>query len=52
MSTNIHPTALVSSKAKLGHNVVVGPGAVIEDRVVIGDGEASGVDISGGVVVG
>ncbi len=33
----IHPTAVISSQAELGENVVVGPYAVIEDDVVIGD---------------
>ena len=35
--SEIHPTALVSSKAKLGNNVKVGPFAVIEDDVEIGN---------------
>jgi UDP-N-acetylglucosamine acyltransferase len=35
--TNIHPTALVSSRAILGNGVEVGPFAIIEDDVVIGD---------------
>jgi len=34
---NIHPTALVNPKAKLGENIVVGPFAVIEDDVEIGN---------------
>lgn len=38
MSTTIDPRASVSSKAQLGANVTVGPFAVIEDDVVIGDG--------------
>ncbi len=33
----IHPTALVSPKAKLGKNIQVGPFAIIYDNVVIGD---------------
>ena len=33
----IHPTALVSPKAVLGKNVVVGPFAIIEEGVRIGD---------------
>ena len=33
----IHPTAIVSPKAKIGANVEIGPYAVIEDDVVIGD---------------
>lgn len=37
MSTNIHPTAIVDPKAKLGENVVVGPYAIIEGDVEIGD---------------
>ncbi|MGK9367697.1 acyl-ACP--UDP-N-acetylglucosamine O-acyltransferase [Melioribacter sp. Ez-97] len=37
MPTTIHPTAIVSPKAKIGSNVSVGPFAVIEDDVVIGD---------------
>ena len=35
--TNIHPTAIVSSKAKLGNNILVGPFAIIHDDVEIGD---------------
>lgn len=34
----IHPTAIVSPKAELGENVVVGPYCIIEDDTVIGDG--------------
>ena len=33
----IHPTAVISPTAQLGVNVAVGPFAIIEDRVVIGD---------------
>jgi UDP-N-acetylglucosamine acyltransferase len=35
---SVHPTAIVSPDARLGHDVTVGPYAVIEDRTVIGDG--------------
>jgi len=35
--TNIHPTAIVSGKAKLGCNIIVSPYAIIEDDVEIGD---------------
>jgi UDP-N-acetylglucosamine acyltransferase len=34
---SIHPTALVAAGARLGKNVVVGPYAIVEDDVVIGD---------------
>ncbi|MGD8305406.1 MAG: acyl-ACP--UDP-N-acetylglucosamine O-acyltransferase [Ignavibacteria bacterium] len=34
---NIHQTAIVSSKAKLGDNIVVSPYAIIEDDVEIGN---------------
>lgn len=34
---NIHPTAIVSSKAKLGENIIVSPYAIIEDDVEIGN---------------
>ncbi|MEJ5350593.1 MAG: acyl-ACP--UDP-N-acetylglucosamine O-acyltransferase [Melioribacteraceae bacterium] len=34
---NIHPTAIVSPKAKLGNNIEIGPYAVIHDDVEIGD---------------
>ena len=37
MGTEIHPTAVVSSKAELGENVTVGPFSVIEDKVNIAD---------------
>ena len=35
--SNIHPTAIVSPKAKLGNNVVVEPFAIIHDNVEIGN---------------
>jgi UDP-N-acetylglucosamine acyltransferase len=35
--TEIHSTAIVSSKAKLGKNIKVGPFAVIHDDVEVGD---------------
>ncbi len=37
MTVEIHPTAIVSEKAKLGVNVKVGPFSIIEDNVEIGD---------------
>jgi UDP-N-acetylglucosamine acyltransferase len=42
MATNIHNTAIVSSKAKLGENVQVAAYAIIEDDVEIGDGTIVG----------
>jgi UDP-N-acetylglucosamine acyltransferase len=38
MMSAIHPTALVHPGAKLGADVTVGPYAVIEEDVIIGDG--------------
>lgn len=38
MATEIHPTAVVGSKAELGQDVIVGPFCVIRDNAVIGDG--------------
>lgn len=35
--TNIHSTALVSSKAEIGNNVTIHPYAIVEDNVKIGD---------------
>ncbi len=37
MSLNIHPTALISSKAEIGNNTTIGPYTVVEDNVVIGN---------------
>jgi UDP-N-acetylglucosamine acyltransferase len=37
MGTDIHPTAVVSSRAEIGKNVTVGPFSVVEDKVRIGD---------------
>jgi UDP-3-O-[3-hydroxymyristoyl] glucosamine N-acyltransferase len=36
-TTGIHPTAVISEKAKLGENVSVGAYTVIEDGVTVGD---------------
>ncbi len=38
MGARIHPTALVDRGAELGEGVVIGPHAVVESDVVIGDG--------------
>ena len=40
--SKIHPTAIVSGKAKLGKNISVGPYAIIEDDVEIGDDTSIG----------
>lgn len=37
MGVQIHPTAIVSKKAKIGVNVKIGPFSIIEDDVEIGD---------------
>lgn len=37
MAVNIHPSAIVHSKAKLGEDVTIGPGAIIGEFVEIGD---------------
>jgi len=42
MATNIHPTAIVSPKAKLGDNIQVAAYAIIEEDVEIGDGTIVG----------
>jgi len=38
VSTSIHPTSIVSEKARIGENVSIGPFCVVEDDVQIGDG--------------
>lgn len=38
MATQIHSTAIVSSKAELANGVIVDPYAIIEDDVIIGEG--------------
>ncbi len=35
---SIHPTAVVSSSARLGSNVTIGPFSIVEDNTVIGSG--------------
>ena len=52
--TDIHPTAIVDVKARLGENVSVGPFSVIEDDVEIGDGVQihSHVLVAGGARIG
>lgn len=37
MTRAIHSTAIVSSQAEIGENVVIGPFTVVHDKVVIGD---------------
>jgi UDP-N-acetylglucosamine acyltransferase len=41
----IHKTALVSSKAEIGNNVIIGPFAIIEDEVQIDDGSVIGSNV-------
>jgi UDP-N-acetylglucosamine acyltransferase len=54
MKEKIHPSAIVSLKAKLGDGVSVGPYSVISQGVAIGDGTAIGThcNISGNTTVG
>ena len=40
--TNIHSSAIISSSARLGENVTIGPYCVIGDEVEIGDGSIIG----------
>ena len=42
VGTNIHPSAIVSSSARLGENVTIGAYCVIGDEVEIGDGSVIG----------
>lgn len=42
MPTNIHPSAIVSSKAIISDNVTIGPFSVVEDDVFIGEGTQIG----------
>lgn len=50
----IHPTAIVSSKAKIGNNVSIGAFTIIEDDVVIGDNNEirNSVTIANGTRIG
>ena len=41
----IHPTAILSAKAKLGVNIEIGPFTIIEDDVEIGDGTKIGPNV-------
>ena len=54
MSVEIHATAIVSEKAKLGKNVVIGPYCIIGDNVEIGDNTklTSHVVVEGHTVIG
>lgn len=54
MTRMIHPTAIVSDKAKVGDNVKVGPYCVVDDHVSLGDGceLISHVSISGHTTIG
>ena len=45
MPTQIHPSAIVSSKARIGNDVAIGPFTVIEDDVTIGDGTQIGPQV-------
>jgi UDP-N-acetylglucosamine acyltransferase len=38
----IHPSAMISDKAKIGNNVSIGPYAIVSDEVSIGDGTIIG----------
>ena len=51
---SIHPTAVVSTKAKIGKNVEIGPFSIVEDEVSIGDNcrLASHVIVKNGTTLG
>jgi UDP-N-acetylglucosamine acyltransferase len=54
MMRKVHSTAVVSKKAKLGKDVVIGPFVVIDDNVTIGDGTIVGphCQITGNTTIG
>ncbi len=54
MTTSIHPTAVVSDKAELGDDVLVGPYCVIDEHVKVGNGTQlkSHVVLSGHTTLG
>ena len=54
MATKIHPAALVSPKAELAADVVIGPHATIDDHVTIGPGSIinAGTIITGHTTIG
>ncbi|MDQ6991591.1 MAG: acyl-ACP--UDP-N-acetylglucosamine O-acyltransferase [Mariprofundaceae bacterium] len=54
MSSNIHPTAIISEHAQLGEHVDIGPFCVVDEHVSIGDGTQlkSHVVISGHTRIG
>lgn len=54
MSATIHPTAIVSEKAKIGESVSIGPYCTVGDNVSLGDGVSliSHVSIEGRTTVG
>lgn len=54
MTQKIHPTAIVSAKAKIGNDVEIGAYSIIGDQVIIGDGckISSHVVIDGDTVIG
>lgn len=45
----IHPSAIISTKAKIGRNVTVGPYSIVHDFVEIGDGTVVGAYCEVGV---
>lgn len=42
ISYNIHPTAIVSKKAILGENVIIGPYTIVHENVILGEGTVIG----------
>tara|TARA_B100000029_G_scaffold488833_1_gene545881 strand:- start:469 stop:1470 length:1002 start_codon:yes stop_codon:yes gene_type:complete len=54
LQSGIHQTAIISSKAKIGNNVYIGPNTVIDDDVKIGDGTIIGPScyIAKNVIIG
>ena len=41
-SPNIHPTSIVSERARIAHNVVVGPYSIVHENVIIEEGSVIG----------
>lgn len=54
MTTKIHPSSIVSSKAKIGNNVEIGPFCIVADNVTIGDNTKlkSHIVVEGKTIIG